>query len=128
MLDNISTFKLDFELKLNYPNKKGLLTQNGKMNVRKGNYTNYHRFLTSEATDKYRGTQEINVRQPAIVLLNPEDAGSLIATEHTSIEQQQNAAYWKKRVFIYIMGNIIMKKKKFNLHCCFLVFSIISRS
>ena len=48
--------------KLNYPNKKGLLTQNGKIN----------------ATDKYRGTKEINVRQPAIVLLNPEDAGSLL--------------------------------------------------
>ena len=73
--------------KLNYPNKKGLLTQNGRMN----------------ATDKYRGTKEINVRQPAIVLLNPEDAGSLL-TEPVTVQQQQTADYWKERAFIYIMS------------------------
>lgn len=72
--------------KLNYPNKKGLLTQNGRMN----------------ATDKYRGTKEINVRQPAIVLLNPEDAGSLLA-EPVTVQEQQTAMYWKERAFIYIM-------------------------
>lgn len=73
--------------KLNYPNKKGLLTQNGKMN----------------ATDKYRGTKEINVRQPAIVLLNPEDVGSLLA-EPITLQQQQTAMYWKERACIYIMS------------------------
>jgi hypothetical protein len=73
--------------KLNYPNKKGLLTQNGRMH----------------ATDKYRGTKEINVRQPAIVLLNPEDAGSLL-TEPLTLQQQQTAEYWKERAFIYIMS------------------------
>ena len=78
--------------KLNYPNKKGLLTQNGKMN----------------ATDKYRGTIEINVRQPAIVLLNPEDAGSLIE-EPITIRQKRMAEYWKKRAFIYTMGNTTSK-------------------
>lgn len=72
--------------KLNYPNKKGLLTQNGRMN----------------ATDKYRGTREIHVRQPAIVLLNPEDAGSLLA-EPVTVQEQQTAMYWKARAFIYIM-------------------------
>ena len=72
--------------KLNYPNKKGLLTQNGRMN----------------ATDKYRGTREINVRQPAIVLLNPEDAGSLLA-EPVTEQEKQTAMYWKERAFIYIM-------------------------
>lgn len=73
--------------KLNYPNKKGLLTQNGRMN----------------ATDKYRGTKQINVRQPAIVLLNPEDAGSLLA-EPVTEQQKQIAQYWKERAFIYIMS------------------------
>ncbi|CAF3254966.1 unnamed protein product [Rotaria socialis] len=72
--------------KLNYPNKKSLLTQNGKMN----------------ATDKYRNTREINVQQPAIVLLNPEDAGSLLA-QPTTIQEQQAALYWKERAFIYVM-------------------------
>ena len=73
--------------KLNYPNKKSLLTQNGKMN----------------ATDKYRTTKEINVRQPAIVPLNPEDAGSLLA-EPTTLQEQQTALYWKERALIYIMN------------------------
>ena len=74
--------------KLNYPNKKGLLTQNGRMN----------------ATDKYRGTKQINVRQPAIVLLNPEDAGSLL-DEPVTLQQQQLAQYWKERAFVYVMND-----------------------
>ncbi|CAF4204361.1 unnamed protein product, partial [Adineta steineri] len=74
--------------KLNFPSKKNLLTQ-------KCNKIN--------ATDKYRGTKEINVRQPAIVLLNPEDAGSLLQEPNTT-EQQNMFEYWKKRAFIYIMG------------------------
>ncbi|CAF1357023.1 unnamed protein product [Adineta steineri] len=73
--------------KLNYPNKKDLLTQNGKIN----------------ATDKYRRTVEINVRQPAIVLLNPEDTGSL-TREPITLEEHQLAQYWKKRATVYIMG------------------------
>ncbi|CAF1576932.1 unnamed protein product [Adineta steineri] len=73
--------------KLNYPNKKGLLTQNGRMN----------------ATDKYRRTVEIKVRQPAIVLLNPEDAGSL-TREPVTREEKQIAEYWKERAIVYIMG------------------------
>ncbi|CAF1390193.1 unnamed protein product [Adineta steineri] len=73
--------------KLNFPSKKNLLTQ-------KCNKIN--------ATDKYRGTKEINVRQPAIVLLNAEDAGSLLQEPNTT-EQQNMFEYWKKRAFIYIM-------------------------
>jgi hypothetical protein len=72
---------------LNYPNKKVLLTQNGRIH----------------ATDKYRGTKQINVRQPAIILLNPEDAGSLLA-EPVTEQQKQTAQYWKERAFIYIMS------------------------
>ena len=54
------------------------------------------------ATDKYRNTKEISVRQPAIVLLNPEDAGSLLA-EPVTEQEKQTALYWKERAFIYIM-------------------------
>ncbi|CAF1320303.1 unnamed protein product [Adineta steineri] len=73
--------------KLNYPNKEDLLTQNGKIN----------------AGAKYRRPIEINVRQPAIVLLNPEDAGSL-TREPRTIKEQQLAQYWKERATVYIMG------------------------
>ncbi|CAF4464345.1 unnamed protein product, partial [Adineta steineri] len=71
----------------NYPDKKDLLTQNGKLS----------------ASDKYRRTVDINVRQPAIVLLNPEDAGSL-TREPNTVEEQQSTQYWKKRAIVYIMG------------------------
>ncbi|CAF4321158.1 unnamed protein product, partial [Adineta steineri] len=71
----------------NYPDKKDLLTQNGKLS----------------ASDKYRRTVDINVRQPAIVLLNPEDAGSL-THEPNTVEEQQSTQYWKKRAIVYIMG------------------------
>ncbi|CAF3407378.1 unnamed protein product, partial [Rotaria sp. Silwood2] len=74
--------------KLNFPNKKNLLTQK--------------RFKIS-VTDKYLGSKQINVRQPAIVLLNPEDAGSLLQAPITD-PQQDTAAYWRERAFIYIMG------------------------
>ncbi|CAF1491267.1 unnamed protein product [Rotaria sp. Silwood1] len=74
--------------KLNFPNKKNLLTQK-KYKI--------------SASDKYRGTKEINVRQPAIVLMNPEDAGSLLEEPITDL-QKKTAEYWNKRAFIYIMG------------------------
>ncbi|CAF0991868.1 unnamed protein product [Didymodactylos carnosus] len=57
------------------------------------------------ATDKYLGTKEINVRQPAVVLLNPEDAGSLLA-EPITVHDHQMANYWKKRATVYIMGSL----------------------
>ncbi|CAF1515717.1 unnamed protein product [Rotaria magnacalcarata] len=73
---------------LKYPNKKNLLTQ---------------KCQEINATDKYRETKAIKVQQPAIVLLNPEDAGSLLEPP-TSRRQEKLAQYWKKRAFIYIMG------------------------
>ncbi|CAF1437120.1 unnamed protein product [Adineta steineri] len=73
---------------LGFPSKKGLLTQNG---------------LTM-ATDKYRPSTKINIRQPAIVLLNDEDAGSLIAQPPLTVEQQQTFNYWQHRAIIYHMG------------------------
>ncbi|CAF1511608.1 unnamed protein product [Adineta ricciae] len=74
--------------KLNFPNKKNLLTQK-KYEI--------------HATDKYRGAKKLVVRQPAIVLLNPEDAGSLLKEPITDQEKSM-AEYWKERAFIYIMG------------------------
>jgi len=71
----------------NFPSKKGLLTQNGPLPV----------------TDKYRKTLTINVQQHAIVLMNPEDAGSLNA-EPKNEQQKQAADYWKERLYIYRMG------------------------
>ncbi|CAF1296120.1 unnamed protein product [Rotaria sordida] len=70
--------------KLNFPNKKNLLTQK-KYKI--------------SASDKYRGTKEINVRQPAIVLLNPEDAGSLLEESITDL-QKKTAAYWNVHALI----------------------------
>lgn len=40
---------------------------------------------------------------PAIVLMNPEDAGSLLAVPKDS-KSRDNAAYWKSRAFIINMG------------------------
>ncbi|CAF1436330.1 unnamed protein product [Rotaria sordida] len=74
--------------KLNFPNKKNLLTQK-KFKI--------------NATDKYRGTKEINARQPAIVLMNPDDAGSLLEQPMTD-RQKKTMEYWKERASIYIMG------------------------
>ncbi|CAF1539458.1 unnamed protein product, partial [Adineta ricciae] len=54
-------------------------------------------------SDKYRETKTINVRQPAIVLMHPEDTGSLLR-EPVTAEQRQTNAYWRKRAFIYVMG------------------------
>ncbi|CAF4079530.1 unnamed protein product [Adineta steineri] len=73
---------------LGFPSKKSLLTQNG---------------LTM-ATDKYRPSTRINIRQPAIVLLNDEDAGSLIPQPPITVEQQQTFNYWQHRAIIYHMG------------------------
>lgn len=55
--------RLDDFSKLNYLSKKDLLKQNGRIH----------------ATDKYQGIKQIHVRQPALVLLNSDDAGSLLA-------------------------------------------------
>lgn len=56
-------------------------------------------------TDKYRPSREIIVRQPAIVLLNPQCAGSLLISPTTEFEKQE-ATYWKERAFVYVMGTM----------------------
>ncbi|CAF1632146.1 unnamed protein product [Adineta ricciae] len=71
----------------NFPEKKDLLTQNG--------------FL--ETASKYRKVTTINVRQPSIVLMNPENAGTLLAKPKNQVEQQL-AAYWEKRATVYVLG------------------------
>ncbi|CAF1311227.1 unnamed protein product [Rotaria sordida] len=82
----------DFD-KLNFPNKKGLLLQKGRL----------------KATDKYRGTTTINVTQPAIVLLHEyTDVGSL-ATRPTTIPGCAEANFWNKRALIYRMGTVELK-------------------
>lgn len=39
---------------------------------------------------------------PAIVLLNPEDAGSLLNPSND--EEKADCNYWQKNAFIYVMG------------------------
>ena len=56
-----------------------------------------------KATDKYRGVVQINVQQPAIVLLNPEDTGSLLETPMNE-QQEQTAQYWRQRATSFVMG------------------------
>ncbi|CAF1164495.1 unnamed protein product [Adineta ricciae] len=74
--------------KLNFPNKMQLLTQHPDR---------------IPATDKYRHKKYINVAQPAIILLNPADAGSLLR-ENTARVQHDLIDYWKEKAVIYNMG------------------------
>jgi hypothetical protein len=48
---------------------------------------------------------------PAIVLLNPEDVGSLLRDGPSDIEKAEYA-YWQKNAIIYVMG----KSKKSDKH------------
>lgn len=45
------------------------------------------------------------MRQPAIVLLNPQHVGSLLA-EPIDENQKRSAEYWQQRAVIYIMSNL----------------------
>jgi hypothetical protein len=45
----------------------------------------------------------IHVTQPAIVLLNRHDAGSLLTQPETAKEHDV-ADYWRERTFVYCMG------------------------
>lgn len=64
--------------------------------------------LSYQANGKYLRSKPINVKMPAIVLLNPENAGSLIKKPKTE-KEILDAEYWKERAFIYRMG----KKEKY---------------
>ena len=58
-------------------------------------------------TDKYKPSTEIHIRQPAIVLPSPDDAGSLMTEQLLlSIQQQQQHiyGYWQQRAVLYRMG------------------------
>ncbi|CAF1330816.1 unnamed protein product [Rotaria magnacalcarata] len=70
-----------------YPNKKNLLSANGKTGV----------------ADKYKGSSTINVTMPSIVLLNPGGTGSLTRTPIIA-EEKDDADYWSRRAFIVTMG------------------------
>ena len=63
-------------------------------------------FLVRQTTDKYQKTVKINVQQPAIVLMNPEDAGSLLARAQSS-KAKASVEYWRKRATIYTMGTVV---------------------
>ncbi|CAF1383390.1 unnamed protein product [Rotaria sordida] len=77
--------------KRNFPDKKNLLTQNGLTNVR-------------VATDKYSRTVEINITQPAIVLLNPDRDAGVLGREPRNDEEKKEMTYWNERALIYRMG------------------------
>jgi len=58
-----------------------------------------------KVTDRYRKSIKIHVRQPAIVLMNPEDAGSLLKRSRSNTEED-SPDYWRKRATIYKMGTV----------------------
>ncbi|CAF1468639.1 unnamed protein product [Adineta steineri] len=73
---------------LGFPLKKDLLTQNG----------------ITITTDKYEKTREINVTQPAIILLNPGRPEGALGRQPITYEDQCEATYWQQRATIYRMG------------------------
>lgn len=58
-----------------------------------------------KVTDRYRKSVTIHVRQPAIVLMNPEDTGSLLIRSRSD-KQEDSPDYWQKRATIYVMGTV----------------------
>ncbi|CAF1429479.1 unnamed protein product [Adineta steineri] len=69
-----------------FPDKKGMLGCNEDL----------------FAPDKHQGARKIRVRMPAIMLLNYENAGSLLAKPVTE-EQKATARYWEERAFVIQM-------------------------
>jgi hypothetical protein len=57
-----------------------------------------------QATDKYKKSKEINVQQPAIVLLNPGRPEGSLSVTPTNNDEQEEANYWQQRAIIYRMG------------------------
>ena len=110
----------DFEKRF-FPSKMSLLTQNGPMQVREEQVFSSHSLVISvlknifrwaflvnfsyclQATSKYRPMRNIDVNQPAIVLLNKQLAGSLLAQPRNE-EEQDWADYWGERAYVYVMG------------------------
>ena len=51
-----------------------------------------------------RGAQiTIDVTQPVIILLSPEEAGSLFV-EPVTFDEERRAVYWKSRALVYRMS------------------------
>ncbi|CAF4781223.1 unnamed protein product [Rotaria sp. Silwood1] len=73
---------------LGFPLKTHLLTQNGVTNT----------------TDKYEKTIEIDVKQPAIVLLKPGAPEGALGRQPITYEDECAATFWQQRAIIYRMG------------------------
>ncbi|CAF1056799.1 unnamed protein product [Adineta steineri] len=71
-----------------FPLRKDLLKQNGLT-------------ITS---DKHESTTEINVKQPAIVLLNLGRAEGALGCQSITYEEQCEATYWQRQAIIYRMS------------------------
>ena len=52
-------------------------------------------FLYTQATDKYKKSREINVQQPAIVLLNPGRPEGSLTAPPTNNDEQEDSNYRK---------------------------------
>jgi hypothetical protein len=93
----------------NFPPNKVLLTCNEDTNVRLVRLRKFRRVdlifaFKKKATDKFEPTQPITVRMPAIVLLNREDAGSLLAKPGDAKYNNDKADYWATRAEIIEIG------------------------
>ncbi|CAF3880358.1 unnamed protein product [Rotaria sp. Silwood1] len=60
--------------------------------------------LIGLTTDKYEKTREIDVTQPAIVLLNPGRSEGALGRQPISYEDQCENSFWQQRAIIYRMG------------------------
>ncbi|CAF4147670.1 unnamed protein product, partial [Rotaria sordida] len=56
------------------------------------------------AADKFKGSERIRVKMPAIVLLNPEDIGNLVRVLNP-LDNSDEAVHWRERIFIVKIEN-----------------------
>jgi hypothetical protein len=61
-------------------------------------------YVIHQIRKKNGSTVEINTQMPAIVLLNPGKAGSLLTKTNTD-----DADHWARRALVYEMGNYNQK-------------------
>ena len=64
-------------------------------------------FLDRKTTDRYRETVNINVQRPAIILMNRDAAGSLLARPQ-SMEERELPNHWPKRATIDSIGTVFI--------------------
>ena len=103
-----------------FPDKKSLLTCQGTIYVIRiilivvsWYWSILFDPFCSKAYDKHEKAKQINVRMPAIVLLNPDSCGSLLRKARKNKDKVE-LDYWKENAFIYLMGS------------CVFVFNILS--